>query len=135
MVNTTSLLSELERLPTQQIFGKVAGVQGLLIEVSGVHQLSVGDRCNVVTRDGRIVTCEVVGFRGGHALAMPFGPLEGIGLGCRAEIAESAPSIFPDDSWLGRVINGMAKPVDGGGALPVCTMRTTSPTPRSRTRR
>ena len=117
MVNTTSLLSELERLPTEQIFGKVAGVQGLLIEVSGVHQLSVGDRCNVVTRDGRVVICEVVGFRGGHALAMPFGPLEGIGLGCRAEIAESSPSIFPDDSWLGRVINGMGKPVDGGGAL------------------
>ena len=117
MVNTTSLLSELDRLPTQQVFGKVAGVQGLLIEVSGVHQLSVGDRCNIVARDGRVVISEVVGFRGGHALAMPFGPLEGIGLGCRAEIAESAPAIFPDDSWLGRVINGMAKPVDGGGPL------------------
>ncbi len=117
VVNTTSLLGELERLPTQQIFGKVAGVQGLLVEVSGVHQLSVGDRCSIVARDGRIVVSEVVGFRNGQALVMPFGPLEGVGLGCRAEVAEAAPSIFPDDSWLGRVINGMAKPVDGGGPL------------------
>jgi flagellum-specific ATP synthase len=113
----TSLLSELERLPTHQIFGKVAGVQGLLIEVSGVHHLSVGDRCNVIARDGRVVICEVVGFREGRALVMPFGPLEGIGLGCRAEIAEAAPAIYPSDSWLGRVIDAMAKPVDGAGPL------------------
>ena len=113
----TSLLSELERLPTYQIFGKVAGVQGLLIEISGVHHLSVGDRCNVIARDGRIVICEVVGFREGRALVMPFGPLEGIGLGCRAEVAEAAPAIYPSDSWLGRVIDAMAKPVDSGGPL------------------
>ena len=118
MVNITSLLSELERLPTHQVYGKVAAVQGLLVEVSGVqNNLSVGDRCNVIARDGRIVPCEVVGFRNSRALVMPFGALEGIGLGCRAEIAEAAPAIYPDDTWLGRVISGMGKPVDGGGAL------------------
>ena len=117
MDGITSLLSELDRLPTHQVFGKVAGVQGLLVEVSGVHHLSVGDRCNVIARDGRVVQCEVVGFRDGQALVMPFGPLEGIGLGCRAEIAEAAPAIYPNESWLGRVINAMAKPVDGGGPL------------------
>ncbi len=117
MDGITSLLSELERLPTHQVFGKVAGVQGLLVEVSGVHNLSVGDRCNIIARDGRVVQCEVVGFREGRALVMPFGPLEGIGLGCRAEIAEAAPAIYPNESWLGRVINAMGKPVDGGGAL------------------
>ncbi|MEQ9449587.1 MAG: hypothetical protein RLN70_11905, partial [Rhodospirillaceae bacterium] len=93
VVNITSLLSELEGLPTHQVFGKVAAVQGLLVEVSGVqNNLSVGDRCNVIARDGRRVPCEVVGFREGRALVMPFGALEGIGLGCRAAIAEAAPS-------------------------------------------
>lgn len=120
MINVTSLLSELERISTHHVFGKVAAVQGLLIEVSGVqNNLSVGDRCNVIARDGRKVACEVVGFRSGRALVMPFGPLEGIGLGCRAEIAEAAPAVFPDDSWLGRVVNAMGKPVDGGGPLGV----------------
>src|SRR3954470_16012674 len=112
-------MSELERLPTHQVFGKVAAVQGLLVEVSGLAHLSVGDRCNVVARDGRNVICEVVGFRDGRALVMPFGPLEGLGLGCRAEIAEAAPAVYPNDSWLGRVINAMGKPVDGGGPLSV----------------
>lgn len=120
MVNITTLWSELERVPTHQVFGKVAAVQGLLIEVSGVqNNLSVGDRCNVIARDGRKVVSEVVGFRNGRALVMPFGALEGIGLGCRAEIAEAAPAIYPDDSWLGRVINAMGKPVDDGGPLGV----------------
>jgi flagellum-specific ATP synthase len=120
VINITSLLSELERIPTHHVFGKVAAVQGLLIEVSGVqNNLSVGDRCNVITRDGRKVICEVVGFRHGRALVMPFGALEGIGLGCRAEIADAAPAVHPDDTWLGRVINSMGKPVDGGGPLGV----------------
>jgi flagellum-specific ATP synthase len=113
----TALMSELERLPTHQVFGKVAAIQGLLVEVSGLAHLAVGDRCNVIARDGRDVICEVVGFREGRALVMPFGPLEGLGLGCRAEIAEAAPAVYPNESWLGRVINAMGKPVDGGGPL------------------
>ncbi len=120
MINIATLLSEIDRIPTYQVFGKVAAVQGLLIEVSGVqNNLSVGDRCNVITRDGRKVICEVVGFRSGRALVMPFGALEGIGLGCRAEIADAAPAVYPDDSWLGRVISAMGKPIDGRGPLSV----------------
>ncbi|HCX13729.1 MAG TPA: flagellar protein export ATPase FliI [Rhodospirillaceae bacterium] len=114
----TTLESELGRFPTHQVFGRVAGVQGLLVEISGVqNNLSVGDRCNVIARDNRKVPCEIVGFRDSKALAMPFGALEGIGLGCRAEIAEAAPAIHPDPTWLGRVINAMGKPVDGGGPM------------------
>ena len=118
VVNIPALLSELERLATYQVYGKVAAVQGLLVEVSGVqNNLSVGDRCNVIARDGRIVPCEVVGFRDSRALVMPFGALEGVGLGCRAEIAEASPAVYPDDTWLGRVISGMGKPIDDGGPL------------------
>ena len=123
MFNITTLLSEIDRVPTYQVFGKVAAVQGLLIEVSGIqNNLTVGDRCNIIARDNRKVVCEVVGFRNGRALVMPFGALEGIGLGCRAEIADAAPAIFPDDSWLGRVISAMGKPIDDKGPLAVGPM-------------
>ena len=118
MVNITFLESELDRVASHQVFGKVAAVQGLLVEVSSVqNNLSVGDRCNIIARDGRRVPCEVVGFCDNKALAMPFGALEGVGLGCRAEIAKAAPAIYPDDTWLGRVINAMGKPVDDGGPM------------------
>ncbi|NKB43045.1 MAG: flagellar protein export ATPase FliI [Alphaproteobacteria bacterium] len=118
-VNISTLINELDRLPVHRVFGRVSAVQGLLIEVSGVQgNLSVGDRCNIIARDDRKVACEVVGFRDGRALLMPFGALEGVGHGCRAEIGESQPAIYPDDAWLGRVINAMGRPVDEKGALP-----------------
>ncbi len=118
-VNISTLLNELERMPVHRVFGRVSAVQGLLVEVSGVQgNLSVGDRCNLVARDKRKVPCEVVGFRDGRALVMPFGQLEGVGLGCRAEIGDSQPAIFPSDAWLGRVINAMGRPIDDEGPLP-----------------
>ena len=114
----TSFINALDRMPTHQLYGRVAAVQGLLLEVTGVqNNLSIGARCNVIAQDGRSVPCEVVGFRDNRALAMPYGALEGIGLGCRAEITASTPSIFPSDQWLGRVINAMGHPIDDEGVL------------------
>lgn len=113
-----NFLSELKRLPGHAVYGRVVAVQGLLIEVGGIQtSLSVGDRCTIHARDGRLVPCEVVGFREGRALLMPFGTLDGIGLGCRAEVAGGVPGLHPHESWLGRVLNAMGEPVDGLGPV------------------
>jgi flagellum-specific ATP synthase len=97
----------------------VAAVVGLLVEVEGVEgQLAIGDHCDVIGRQKRRVVCEVIGFRSGRALLMPFGPLDGIGLGCRVVVGATDPVIHPASSWLGRVINGFGVPVDGQGPLP-----------------
>lgn len=53
------------------------------------NQLSVGGRIHLLSRDSRRVPCEVVGFRENRALLMAFGTLDGIGVGCQAEISES----------------------------------------------
>lgn len=99
-------------------YGRVTAVLGLLVEVGGVERhLSVGGRCIIRTRANRRVPCEVVGFRAGKALLMPLGPVEGIGLGCRAEVAAAEPAIFPASAWLGRVINALGEPIDGKGPL------------------
>ncbi len=114
-----SLISDLERLPAIRLFGRVEGVQGLLVEAGGLSRsLSVGDRCQIVARDRRIV-CEAVGFRQGRALLMPFSSLDGVGLGCRVEVVDANPVLHPHPGWLGRVINAMGEPVDGKGPLPV----------------
>ena len=116
---TANLVNRIEALPTEQVFGRVSGVQGLLIEVAGIERhLSVGGRCYVIARGERRVLCEVVGFREGKGLLLPFAPLEGIGLGCRVEVTEAQPTISPTPAWLGRVINALGEPVDGKGPLP-----------------
>lgn len=97
------------------MYGRVTAVQGMMIEVGGVQRaMSVGGRCNLVARGGHAVACEVVGFRNDRALLMPFGPLEGVGIGTKAEVLDSSPVIYPDQSWLGRVVNAMGEPIDGG---------------------
>jgi flagellum-specific ATP synthase len=91
----------------------------MLVEVGGVQRrLSVGDRCEISARGDRKLNCEVVGFRDGHALLMPFGALEGVGLGCRADVIDTAAVVRPTTAWLGRVINAMGEPIDGKGPLP-----------------
>lgn len=115
-----NVLNDIDRLTGLQVYGRVAGVQGMLVEAGGVQrQISVGDRCHVIARDGRRVPCEAVGFRHGRALLMPFVDVNGVGLGCRTEVQDSEPVVYPENGWLGRVINAFAKPVDGLGPLPV----------------
>ncbi len=111
-------VDQLEKLSEYRLFGRVASILGMLVEVGGVErQLSIGDRCHLLARGGRRVPCEVVGFRKDRALVMPFVGLEGVGVGNRAEVAESEPVAFPDRSWLGRVVNAMGEPIDGQGPL------------------
>ncbi len=102
-----------------RLYGRVAGILGLLVEVAGLDQaLSIGSRCAVIARGGRRVVCEVIGFRNKRALLMPFGSLEGVGLGCKAEVLESEPVVRPSSAWLGRVVNALGEPIDGKGPLP-----------------
>ncbi|WP_339714403.1 flagellar protein export ATPase FliI [uncultured Sneathiella sp.] len=113
-----NIISEISRVPTSQFYGRVAAIQGLLVEIGGIQRrLSIGSRVNLRSRDGGSVKCEVVGFRNDRALLMPFAALEGVGIGCKAEIAERDPVVFPNESWLGRVVNAMGEPIDGGPPL------------------
>ena len=113
-----NIAGEIDRLPDSRVCGRVTEIVGLLVQVGGIPgALSVGDHCRIIGRNQRRIVCEVVGFKDGQALAMPFGSLDGIGLDARVEVATTDPVIFPDASWLGRVINAFGQPVDGKGPL------------------
>ena len=118
--NLAALIDEFDAVREYRLFGRVTAVLGLLVEVSGIERrLSIGDRCVLLARKKRRVACEVIGFRNGRALLMPFGSLEGVGIGCVAEVAEAQPVIHPCRGWLGRVINALGEPIDGKGPLPL----------------
>ena len=115
------LIEQVDAVRACTIFGRVTAVQGMLIEVAGIERhLSIGGRCLVHAHGGAVVPCEAVGFRNGRALLMPLGPLDGIGLGCKAELSGGGSTIAPTDGWLGRVVNALGEPVDGKGPLPSC---------------
>ena len=105
-------------LSTHEVYGRVTKVLGLLVEIAGFgSSLSIGAMVHLRPNDKTEVPCEVVGFKDEHALLMPFGTLEGVGLGCRAIIKSNEPVIRPDKRWLGRVINALGHPIDGKGPL------------------
>lgn len=113
-------LDDIRQTTAERYMGRVTSVVGMLVEVTGLERvLSIGGRVDVETGDGSRVTCEAIGFREGKALLLPFGSLEGVGLGCRAELKTDEPSVRPTDAWLGRVVNALGQPVDGKGPLPV----------------
>ena len=92
----------------------------MLVEVTGLEQvLSIGGRVDIRAGDGRRVTCEAIGFKSGRALVLPFGPLEGVSLGCTVELKADEPAVRPTEAWLGRVVNALGEPVDGKGPLPI----------------
>jgi flagellum-specific ATP synthase len=117
-----ALIEAIGGLPRLTRFGQVARVEGLLVEVTGASgAIGLGGRLRISGTDNRETPCEVVGFRDGRALAMPFGQLEGITLGARATFEESVSAIYPSRAWLGRVIDAFGNATDGKGPL-VCGM-------------
>ena len=119
-------ISEIASLPELKIYGSISGILGMVAEVSGIERaLTMGDRVAISGRatssngsqGERQILADVVGFRGNRALVMPLSALEGAGLGSRVELVNSSPVIYPHPSWLGRVIDGLGKPIDGKGAL------------------
>src|SRR5262245_51108461 len=134
-----ALAEQIDELDGVEIYGRVVGVRGLVVEVAGpIHAMSVGARVLIETAPGRMIPCEVVGFEQDNALLMPFGALEGVRRGCRAVVTSVAAAVRPCEGWLGRVVNAMGDPIDGKGPRPAgpspCPLRN-APPPAPTTRR
>ncbi|PTW59740.1 flagellum-specific ATP synthase [Breoghania corrubedonensis] len=113
-----SLINEIESLDAVEVYGRVVGVQGLLVEIAGpVHEMSVGTRLAIEGGAADTVLAEVVGFRDERALCLPFSGLQGVRMGCRAVLVERESVVRMSDQWLGRVVNAMGEAIDGKGEL------------------
>ena len=96
--------------------GKVLKAAGLVIEANGPG-LSVGSLCAVHTPGGRVVPVEIVGFKEKRVIAMPFGEVRGIKPGSRMVDLNKKSCVHVGEGYLGRVIDGMGCPLDGGGPV------------------
>ncbi|WP_127753928.1 MULTISPECIES: flagellar protein export ATPase FliI [unclassified Devosia] len=113
-----ALISAIEAIDEIEVFGRVKSVQGLLVEIVGpVRELRVGGRVQIETSNDGQLAAEIIGFKDGHALCLPFGQLAGVRLGCKAVFQRSDGAVFPAHDWLGRVINANGEPIDGKGPL------------------
>ncbi len=92
--------------------GQVRGLLGVCVEVASIH-CATGDLCTIHTRKGD-VPAEVVGFRGDVTLVMPMAELSGIAP-FDAVTSHAKPLSVPTGTGLlGRVIDALGNPIDGG---------------------
>lgn len=111
--------------------GRVRAVVGHVIEGEGLD-VQVGSVCRI--EDAVAATgfhAEVVGFRDDRFLLMPLGEAAGVGPGWRIRPALHGAGVPDARACIGRVIDGLAQPIDGGAALPIDRSRdlSTRPTP------
>ncbi len=93
--------------------GRVTNLIGIVIEATGL-QAEVGELCEITAgRTRPLVPAEVVGFRDGRTLLMPLGPLDGIGPGKTVTATGRSFRLPVGDELLGRVLDGLGRPLDG----------------------
>ena len=134
-----ALLKDIETVSPLRRFGRVARIEGLLVEVTGAAgAVSLGGQVRLTCSNGKKIPCEVVGFRDGRAQVMPLGSLDGVTLGARADFDDQTPLIYPSRAWLGRTLDAFANPTDGKGPLPQgrlgYPLRTQAPSAHTRAR-
>lgn len=110
-------------LPAPMAQGQITRLIGLTLEAVGI-KASMGDYCLIYPDQGEPVEAEVVGFSGDRIYLMPIDLIEGLSPGARVSPMVGGNEVEVGFELLGRVINGVGKPLDGLGPLG-CPQKTT----------
>jgi flagellum-specific ATP synthase len=116
-LSLAAYIDRVQQVDPAPVCGRVVRVTGLVVESIG-PRARVGEVCELRGLDnGRHLPVEVVGFREGRLLSVPLGDLAGIRPGDRIVARGGSMSIAAGDALLGRVVDGLGRPIDGLGPL------------------
>ena len=111
----TGLLEHVLEIAKPSVQGRVARVVGLNLEIDGL-QLPIGASVRVHGAVGDVIA-EVVAVQSDGLVCMPLGELRGVRAGDPAEGADGATEVPVGPALLGRVLDGLGRPIDGGPSL------------------
>jgi len=109
-------LRSLDTVQLAKVSGRLVRVSGMLLESLGCQRMT-GQRCFVEQGDGSMLEAQVVGFNRDITYLMPFKKPVGLTSGSRVFPAPDDAKLHIDESWLGRVVNGLGEPLDEMGKL------------------
>ncbi|PMH41038.1 flagellum-specific ATP synthase FliI [Vibrio sp. 10N.286.49.B3] len=95
--------------------GKLVRVVGLTLEATGCRA-PIGSLCHIETMSGQM-EAEVVGFSGDNLFLMPSEQINGIFPGAKVTPLTGETGLAVGMELLGRVIDGVGKPLDGLGDI------------------
>ncbi|MBU0552945.1 FliI/YscN family ATPase [Myxococcota bacterium] len=118
-----ALRHRLDEVKTVISRGKVTQVIGLLVE-GYVPDARVGGLCEIAVEgegqaEAKPVMAEVVGFRGRTALLMPLSEIDGVRMGSLITPRRSRATVAVGQALLGRVLDGLGRPLDGAPLPPL----------------
>lgn len=97
--------------------GIVRRVTGLVIESEG-PETSIGQVCSITSdRSSEKIEAQVIGFRENVVLLMALSSIHLIHPGCKVISRRNSNEVPYGPSLLGRIIDGMGRPIDGKGPL------------------
>jgi flagellum-specific ATP synthase len=107
----------LSEADSAQWTGTVTETIGLIVESRG-PAAAVGDFCEILTRSGRRIRTQVIGFREGRLLSMPLEETGGLQSGDKIVARKRDSQLAVSTALLGRVLDGFGRPIDQGPPLP-----------------
>jgi len=125
-INLEAYSDIIKKTNSMREIGKVIEIIGLIIEADG-PQSSIGDLCYIYNKlNEEPVWAEVVGFRQSKILLMPLGSMEGLQPGAIVVNTGSAMKIKVGEQLLGRVLDGLGRPIDNLGEISSQNLRSTN---------
>lgn len=107
----------LRRVQPLGVTGCVSGAHGLTVRASQVPA-PLGAACRIGAADGG-VDARVIGFDGETTLLMGLGDLAGVRRGDPVRFVSAEETVGVGPAMLGRVLDGLGRPIDGRGALAI----------------
>ena len=109
-----ALRAKLLQTDSLKYSGKVQMIAGLTVEASG-PAVQIGEMCRIYSLSGEsFIPAEMVGFRDKRVLLMPYGDMAGVGPGSRVVSTNRTLKVPVGMNYLGRVLDGLGQPMDGG---------------------
>jgi len=115
-------LDRIEQAPHFAVHSRVTRIVGPVIEAASLP-IAIGALCRVSTGAGAGVDAEVVGFHERGMLLTPLGELDGIRPGAVVRPLGAAIDVALGDGLIGRVLDGLGRPIDGLGPVRATTRR------------
>ncbi len=129
VINVDKYLNLIDKSYAKKL-GKVSKIVGLTIESIGPDS-KMGDLCKIIYKDDtkQAVMAEVVGFKDNRILLMPFDDISGIGPGSAVENTGDQLKVAVSDDILGKVLDGLGKPLNKDEILAKAYYSVESPPP------
>jgi flagellum-specific ATP synthase len=116
------------RAETIGLTGRVRQVRGLTV-LAGELPAPVGSLVRVAAGAAGPVLGEIVGFDSDHAVVMMLGGTNGVVPGAAVELERVHQAAGVGARLLGRVVDGLGRPIDGNGPIAETVLRPLDPDP------